>query len=396
VLRVRLEWRGNPCRSCGADAVTATAGAYDIEAEAVEALAEILREIAADPTQRVYAIIDGARFDDLPRKLRNAGLRRLSLYPKVADRSLVMTGHWMVDPYHALEEEAETDDAPEDGDLSDEALEALAARYAQEMKDKVDAEDEALAVSPAPCLADVTVQMNALLAITSGTPGAVFWAGDASLSQEVLYRHLRTINKILIPRKGAEDAIGEEDGHEMVLFRHGDANVMVQFLPALDKPQLSRLFGPAKQVLFTPEKDWGGRVKRAVRADDLPKAPTGPLRIDSEAMRAIGARRMTASRRKIMAYLRKVAPDETKNLDDEALHKRVFEFEQSGRELGLRSERAHGKWAYLMLSTDGEFGRGVPVREALTQAKDGNADRALDRMMKIMVKLEKNDSGGPA
>ncbi|MEO9338554.1 hypothetical protein ABFT80_14015 [Mesorhizobium sp. SB112] len=375
--------------------MTAASGSYDIEAAATEALAEILREIAADPAQRVYAIIDGAHFENLPRKLRNAGLRHLSLYPKVADRSLVMTGHWLVDPYHALPEETETDDGPEDDVLSDEALEALAAYYAQEMKDKTDAGDEALVASPA-STADATAQMEALLAIVSSTPGAVFWAGDASLSEESLYRHLRTINKILIPRKGAEDAIGEEYGHEMVLFRHGDANVMAQFLPALDKPQLSRLFGPATQILFTPENNWGGRVKRAVRADDLPKAPTGPLRIDSEAMRAISACRMTASRRKIMTYLRKVAPDETKGLDDEALHKRVFEFEQSGRELGLRSERAHGKWAYLMLSTDGEFGQGEPVREALTQAKGGNADRALDRIMNIMVKLEKNDRGGPA
>ncbi|PDT39084.1 hypothetical protein CO671_00835 [Rhizobium sp. M10] len=57
--------------------------------------------------------------------------------------------------------------------------------------------------------------------------------------------------------------------------------------------------------------------------------------------------RMQASRRKVTAYLRDVDPA-TAELTDAELMDRVPSYEASGTRLGLASERAHMKWAYLM------------------------------------------------
>ena len=50
-------------------------------------------------------------------------------------------------------------------------------------------------------------------------------------------------------RRTAPPAEGEET-HEAVMFRHGDGNVLAEVMPVLDAAQFSRMFGPAKALMF--------------------------------------------------------------------------------------------------------------------------------------------------
>lgn len=70
------------------------------------------------------------------------------------------------------------------------------------------------------------------------TPSAgVFWRCEAGA--RALYRHLRGLNMVLIPR--AEVPPGTKDTHEAVLFRHADANVMTRMAPAMTANEAAQL-----------------------------------------------------------------------------------------------------------------------------------------------------------
>ena len=79
---------------------------------------------------------------------------------------------------------------------------------------------------------------------------------------------------------------------------------------------------------------------------------------------------MAGSRRKIMTYLRDVDPDGIRTLPDDALHRHVLDYEATGDSIGLQSERAHMKCAYLMSITGGEAGKSDLARRACAPAKD--------------------------
>jgi len=62
-------------------------------------LRDYLFALIADPDTRVYAVMDGAFFQNIAAKLRDAGLARRSLYRYGGDYSVVMGGPWLIDPY---------------------------------------------------------------------------------------------------------------------------------------------------------------------------------------------------------------------------------------------------------------------------------------------------------
>jgi hypothetical protein len=322
-------------------------------------LLDYLSARAADPDIRIFAVMDGAFFENLDADLRDAGITRRPLYRYSGNYSVVLGGPWMVDPYHHdrhfMEETA--------GDIAPDDLPVIQAR------------------------------LKSIFEIAGDKAGLVFWIGDASLTPEALYSHLRKLNKVLIPKtpdsadEGGELAeaadIGESDpppDYELVLFRHADANVMAQVLPALDKPQSARLLGPCREILFVPDEEWGGNIRRLSHPGEDVKAPSGPLRWEPETMRAISERRMEGSRRKVMAYLREVDPGGTEGLSDAELYRRIRSYEASGNELGLRSERAHMKWSYLMSITEGGANQDG-VAKSYFRSSSKHPDDAIDDIL---------------
>jgi len=309
-------------------------------------LRDYLFALIADPHIRVYAVMDGAFFKNIAAKLRDAGLARRALYRYDGDYSVVMGGPWLIDPYR------QNNSSPEMGNESGEqSVLELASRF------------------------------EAILQLAADTSGLVFWCGDASLTENTLYDHLRRLNQIEVPKNYSENhESGSTGGYELVTFRHADANVMAQVLPALDASQQSRLLGSCNQIFCKPEPGWSKRAMRMVRPDNLAEPTSGPLRWTPQTMQNIHAYRMTISRQKVGAYLREVDPGNTEHFSDEQLFNVVLNYEKSGNALGLESERAHMKWAYLMSITNAGAAEGA-VAKGYFQSSSKHPDDAIDDIL---------------
>lgn len=235
--------------------------------------------------------------------------------------------------------------------------------------------------------ADPQAQFGLVAEMTGDLPAAVLWTGDAGLSEERLWRHLRTLNMVLIPkeydRQNVPPPFAGEETHEAVMFRHADGNVLAEVLPVLDASQFSRVFGPAKALLFLapdhPASD-GSPLRRAVLPDDAPAAQPGLLKLSMDEMRGIEEMRLERSRHKVMNYLRDVDPGATEGLSDRELRALIVKYEKSGDAMGLQSERAHMKWAYLMSVSDGELAKSSAAKSFFSESSKHPDDRIDDVM----------------
>ncbi len=95
---------------------------------------------------------------------------------------------------------------------------------------------------------------------------------------------------------------------------------------------------------------------------------------------------MAGSRRKVMTYLREVDPDGTRNLTDDVLYRHVLDYEATGDSIGLQSERAHMKWAYLMSITGGEAGNDDLAQRAFRD-NGKHPDEAIDDLFHSLEKV---------
>ena len=209
-------------------------------------------------------------------------------------------------------------------------------------------------------------RLDLLLSLLPDLSAAVFWEyeGDGRL----LFRHLRTINNIMIPRDEDTppmpdlldpegETFGNTEFHEQVLFRHADANVMAQVLPEMEDLQLARILGYARAVIIAPSDDWSKHVMRFegpdLSIDTIKAIKRKPLQLNKPTMDRIGNKNLIGSRRKLVRYLRDVAADETANMSDDDLYALVIKCEKTGDKLGLKSEKTHGLYAYLAVLTGG-------------------------------------------
>ena len=378
-----------------------------------QALLSAVTELISDAGKRVYAVMDGSQFNDLPSLLKQINVSHRPLYRHTgSDYSIILGGPWLINPYQAAvpKRGPEPFSDENDSEMSNEELAQRSAALSEQMVSSLNDGDPTgggmLPVNESePSLANA--RLRKLVQLSDGKPALVLWSGDEQLSAEQLYRHLRGLNRILVPkvwRDGSASGDGPRVGNEielaaagdgasaqseasasdeMVIFRHSDANVMMQTIPALNEIQVARLFGPASSIIFAPDEVWGGGVKRARRGSDI-EPPRGFLTLDRHAMAAMSASRLEVSRRRVMAYLREADP-ENNNLLDAELHKKVLFYEEHGKELGLCSERAHGQWAFLMSSSNGAIGDEQEVISALKLS--GDADKTLDQIMVAMVKI---------
>lgn len=157
-------------------------------------------------TAPVFAVLDGAQFDNLPKALFDGDFISRPLYLDRGDNNpeQVITAPHMV--------------------TLDERTEKVTGRSYDET-------------------------VKALLELIDNKPAAVFW--QCPEGGDVLYKHLRGINKIMIPKDalpGGPEEVDEgspsDETHAMVLFRHADANVLAQTLYAMAKEEAARFYGP--------------------------------------------------------------------------------------------------------------------------------------------------------
>lgn len=386
-----------------------------------QALLKSVSELVSDPDHRVYVVMDGSQFDDLPKLLKAANVSHRPLYRYAGgDYAVIVGGPWLIDPYQAALPPTTDQTLVDEGadDISDEQIEAYSASLSAKMVSALEAGDlTGGGMLPAPVSHNpglVIERLRQVVKLFDGKPAAVFWTGESSLNPERLYKHLRGLNRISVPKIWKDDQVANEGprvrneeefaasgddapaedlasgGQEMVIFRHADSNVMMQTVPALDEAQLARLFGPASQLIFAPDKIWGGGVKRARHGATI-AAPLGSLRFDRAAMQTMSAARLEVSRHRVMNYLREADP-ENNNLSDADLRKKTLFYEADGKEMGLRSEGSHARWAFLMSSTDGEIGRENEIRKAVKTSSD--PDQALAEIMDGMVRIGHSELQG--
>lgn len=234
-----------------------------------------------------------------------------------------------------------------------------------------------------------------LLALIANRPAAVFW--QCPDGADALYRHLRGINMVRYP-KGAIDDLEEAksvvtgetrspetpDTHILVLFRHADANVIAQISSTMDALETARFYGPTSRLLFSPDPDWANGCEwlQVDRPVDLPEARRGHLTLSLETIRRIDGVRLQRNRQRIAAYLRKVAPDQTRGLSDTKLDAMIARYMTEAHSYGVRSEAAMGRWCFLQVITEGRIGQHRELTEYV--ARPDGAKSADDRVRDLM------------
>ncbi|WP_162894665.1 DUF4123 domain-containing protein [Rhizobium terrae] len=239
-----------------------------------------LKQSLLESGNPVLAVVDGAQFDDLPRDLLGIGFFHKALYLDRGDgnRDRVATAPQLV----------WLDRRAGNGPPGTVAVDG----------------------PPDPQI------LQRLLMFVGARPAAVFWECEAG--GEALYRHLRAINMVRIPRHAIPEnpfatSVPATETHGAVLFRHADANVMAQVLPALNTVQITRVLGPANAVLFAPDADWTDGAKAIVinRPRNPPPVPAGMLQLEDWNMSLIDAARTAMMRKQAIGELADRDPDKS-------------------------------------------------------------------------------------
>ena len=286
----------------------------------VAVLASTLRDWGTEG----FAVLDGAQFENLPDALLSTDLRARGLYRDRGDNTSVDYERTMPQllPLSGSET-ARTFGNGRSSDTIDRILELIGTR-----------------------------------------PAAVFWRCPAG--QEALYRHLRRINRVLYPSEERELSGDEgEATSEAVTFRHSDANVLAQVLPAFDTGTRSRLFGPATMIAFRPEAVWCDapeHVEESAGEGGTVLSARGGLEIDVQTVKRIEAVHRIGA---ITAYLRDTNPTLTRPIPVHRLRRKVREWTADGLSRSMQKERTLWKWNYLNLISDGAIAQREDVREFL-------------------------------
>jgi hypothetical protein len=337
--------------------------------------------------------MDGARFDDLPGMLTTAGLSHLSLYCNVQDAELVRAGPWLVDPYHLPDPAVNAwgglpvSDAAETLHTDEVAADTEAALH-----EGVSSEDYATSFPAASGNPDPIQQLELIAGIAGDSSAAVFWIGDSELTEARLWRHLRTLNMVLIPKGYGEEDLppsGEDDEtHEAVIFRHADGNVLAEVLPVLDTAQFARVFGPAQALMFLaldhPASD-GSTLRRALLPADAPPATAGLLKLSMGQMEGIEEIRFERLQKRTTEYLRRVGADKLEGRSEAELRRDADVWLKSGMAYGVKSECALWQWSYLQLYTRGRLTE-APGLDAYMRRYPGSPDDKVDYLMGASIK----------
>ena len=110
-----------------------------------------------------------------------------------------------------------------------------------------------------------------------------------------------------------------------------------------------------------------------------------------QVMANLAAARADASRRRIAAYLREVAPQQTARVPDTVLLERVAVCEGEALALGLESEADIGRWAFLQVMANGVLFAQDLVRAEFDMATSGRLPtETLDLLFdEIAVRLRR-------
>lgn len=189
-----------------------------------------LTRLVLTPDTRVFAVIDGAFQTDLLARCRVAGLSHRPLYRHGADPAIVLGGPWIINPYR--DGFAMTDDPVPDWAMGAGEGGLTAEELADRMQAAIDAGDPTgggmLPADDATDRRAIIARLDAILRLVGDCPGLVFWVGTGTLTEDLLYDHLRRLNKMLVPTADGYDDAGSDlsvaaaDGDEIPPPAPGD------------------------------------------------------------------------------------------------------------------------------------------------------------------------------
>ena len=316
----------------------------------------------AGPT---FAVCDGAQFDDLPRSLLQFNLIHRPLYRNRGTQGKAF-------------------------DLTAPRIVRLDrfAEIGSKGVDRTAPTDAALAPVSEPVL-------DRLLNLLADRAAAVFW--ECLDGEEALYRHLRGVNMVKLPREKVrafdetedEDRLrpsGTADAYEAVMFRHADANVMAQILPALDATSFARAVGPAQSVLFSPDPQWSDQAPRpmvARRPNNALPGRSGPLVLDLATVERIEDRRKRAAIRDNRHFVSRHLPPEIQSMREDEIDGFVEEGMASASSYSITEKAAIQRWSYMSVVTRGEINRDEKIRrfmanETFAASPDGKTKQLMD------------------
>ena len=214
--------------------------------------------------------------------------------------------------------------------------------------------------------ADPIVRLEAFLSSFDVSSRPVVWVVKESIKLDGLRTHLRTINRV---RLASEE--------QTVQFRHADGAVLGQVATLLGAEQRRRLLGPAKVVLFV-----NGGVREIGQVPEERAPPPGPLAFSLDQVRTLDAVRINALANDVADYLERVAVDRTAHVPRDVLTRRVEGWVEGAATLGVRSEVAFKKWAYMQLITDGRLLEAPRVAEFVARPGfKGTPDERVSQLM---------------
>lgn len=220
---------------------------------------------------------------------------------------------------------------------------------------------------------------------------AVFW--ECHDGEEALYRHLRSLNTVKIPREkvdipadGTEAPHEPDDGYETVVFRHADANVMAQILPALYAANFARVIGRARTILFSPDAQWSELHPEpfvASRRDVPAVVRTTPLILDKATVDRIEDQRRKAVVRENRLFVSRHLPPELKSMRLEDIDGFVEDGLAGAAAFSIREKAAVQRWSYMSVVTRGAINRDDKVRRFMTSetfgaSPDGKTKQLMD------------------
>ncbi|MEL7183045.1 MAG: hypothetical protein AAGK57_05295 [Pseudomonadota bacterium] len=364
-------------------------GPYDPRVSHRALRGEVLT-LAVQPDVAVFGVFDGGRYDAFAQTLDALGLRGLPLL--TSDGEAAGAGPWIVDPY--VDPKATGPDTPE-ADADDTAEAAAKA-----MADALAAGDEtgggALLTetsmhTPDPQDAALRTRVEALVSLDDMVPGGVFWIVPRHVTCQDLRAHLRKVARMVIPAAYLPEDPGTETAP--VLFRHSQGDVLAEVLPALTPHQRRSVTGLAQALRFRAPShpfETGGCLYRLDAPPDVDAAPL-PLHLSADQMEQIGDAQLAGSRERVGQYLRDVDPSCAQR-DRASLRAFVHRAEVAGDGMGLSSEQAHMKWAYLMAITDG--GIDCPTTRTALHETEAHPDHRIDDIFAEVDALWEESAAG--
>lgn len=275
----------------------------------------------------LFAVIDGGLYDDLAGLLARAGVRADPLFLEAGDVDAVASGPFLA----AL-------DTPE--------------------------------------------QVDALTGLIGSGRVPVIWSWTGG--QGALYRHLRTLNLASVPVSATR--VQDQTEPVTVIFRHWDPIVLSVTLPVLTLPQRLRLMGAAGGLAFMEDST----PQVLLPPDGGGEGAHGFLSFDGPQIEQIKSGRAAQSRRAVDRFLNETTPELWSDLPSAQRAGVLDHALATGRSKGLRSERALGLWAWLMLNTGGAAAGSAEIVAAFEQSPHA-PDITMDFLFLAMQEAAEQD-----